>query len=270
MKTLWVLLGIAAALPALFWLGLQVKPVSLRPFPREGAVLGTIPLPPDLPPPVDRYYRAAYGDEIPMIESAVISGRAQLRIAGILFPSLFRFTHVAGHDYRHYIESTVFGLPLIRVNESYVDGRSRLELPFGVTEGEPKVAQAANLGLWAESIWLPSVFLTDRRVRWEADDENTARLIVPFDEQEEEFVVRFDPATGLIRTLESLRYKNETSAEKTLWVNEVLAWDDREGKLVPGEASVTWIDEGVAWAVFTVDEIIYNADVADYVREKGP
>jgi len=110
-----------------------------------------------------------------VIELAVITGPARLQVMGLTFPSRFRFTHVAGKDYRHYTELTLFGLPLLQVNEAYLNGASRLELPFGVTEGEPKIEQAANLGLWAESIGLPAVFLTDDRVRWQAVDAGTAR-----------------------------------------------------------------------------------------------
>ena len=87
----------------------------------------------------------------------MITGRAEMRIAGITFPARYRFIHDAGKGYRHYIEATFFGLPLMKVNEHFLDGNARLELPFGVTEGEPKVNQGANLALWAESMWLPRI-----------------------------------------------------------------------------------------------------------------
>ena len=111
----------------------------------------------------------------------MISGQGRLRVMGITFPARFRFTHIAGKNYRHYIETTFFGLPVMKVNEHYLDGRSRLELPFGVSEG-PKVDQGANLALWTEAVWMPAVWVTDPRVRWEAVDEYSAVLVVPFAE----------------------------------------------------------------------------------------
>jgi hypothetical protein len=133
-KILLTLVVVPGVLVLLGWLGLRVKPAPLPAFPQQSVDIETVPLPEDLPAPVERFYRQVYGENVPVIEAFVVTGRAKMRIMGITFPSRFRFTHIAGQDYRHYIETTMFGLPLMKVNEHYLDGKSRLELPFGVEE----------------------------------------------------------------------------------------------------------------------------------------
>lgn len=269
MKIAVILLCVLVGLVALLWLGLKIRPKSLPAFPQRGRAPETVPLPAGLPAPVDRFFREIYDDRVPVIESAVISGKATLRVNGIRFPGRFRFTHVAGRDYRHFIEATIFGLPVMTVNEHYLDGESRLALPFGVTENEPNVDQGANLGLWGESMWLPAILVTDPRVRWEPMDEDTALLTVPFGETEQRFVTRFDPDSGMLHIMESMRYREADSEKKILWLNEALEWKGVNGSIIPTVGAVTWFDEGTPWAVFTVEDVVYNVDVEEYIRATG-
>jgi hypothetical protein len=268
-QTITIVLASLLAFLLLGWIGLQIKPSSFPTFPQQPSALKTVPMPSGLPAPVERFYRQLYGDNVPVIESAVLAGHATMRVGGITFPGRFRFTHDAGKAYRHYIEATVFGLPLMKINEHFLNGKSRLQLPFGVSEGS-QVDQGANLALWAESIWLPSLLIIDERVRWQAIDKDTALLVVPFAGDEQSIIVRFDPESGMLHLMESMRYKDATSINKTLWLNEALGWVSLADHTLPAIGAVTWFGDGKPWAVFHVNEVIYNVDVQEYIQANGP
>ena len=242
---------------------------SFPPYQAPKSAPSTVPMPANLPKPVERFFTTLFGDRIPLIQSAIVTGRGTIRFKGITFPSRWRFVYDAGNSYRHFMEATVLGRPLLKVNEYYLDGHSRLELPFGVVENQPKVDMAANLGLWGESIWFPSIFLTDPRVRWESIDETSARLIVPFGNTTDNFTVKFDPQTSLLQQLEALRFRDATDTQKLGWRNEVLGWKQFNGIQLPGHASVRWLDQSSPWFMLSVEEVVYNVDVEKYIHAKG-
>ena len=268
MKIILTIVIVLAVLLLVGWLGLKVQPKPFSEFSDGDSQIETILLPSGLPGPVEQFYRQVYGDQIPVIKTAVVSGRASMRVNGITFPARFRFTHLAGQGYRHYIEATFFGLPIMKVNEHYLDGKGRMDLPFGIFDGA-QIDQAANLGLWAESMWFPALLVTDPRVSWEPVDEDTAILVVPFQDGKQRFVVRFEPETNLLHMMESMRFRDAEGGQKILWLNEALKWTDLEGYTLPTTGAATWFDEGTPWAVFNVETIIYNADVGEYIRATG-
>lgn len=269
MKPLLITAAVIAALLFTFWLGLQVQP---KPFARPALPQGetqTIPLPKGLPAPVERFYRTVYGEQIPVIESVVITGRGRMRPFGVWMPARFVIVHRSGYDYRHYFEVIFFGIPFLRINEGILDGKSFFESPMGTYYDDPNTNQAANLALWAEAGWFPAVWIIDPRAHWQAVDEHTAILFVPYQDGEESgsqesFVVRFNPQTGLVDLMEAMRYKAKGDTSKVLWLtNETQV----EGQ--PRVSYATWLDQGQPWASFSLEEIQFNLDVSEYIQARG-
>ncbi|MHB0876263.1 MAG: DUF6544 family protein [Anaerolineae bacterium] len=244
--------GAVAALATIGWAGLRVRPAPFPPVAPSQAPAATFPLPAGLPGPVERYYRMTYGERVPVITSGVVSGRGTMRIRGIPFPTRFRFMHEAARNFRSYFELTVFGVPVIAVDEHYRDGKFRQELPFGIEEGEPKNDHSADLRMWSEwALWFPTMLLRDPQVRWEPLDDAAAVLVVPSIGREEHLVVRFDEETGALMYAEAMKYKHPTDATKTLWANAV------------------WFGDR-PWASFDVEDVMYNVPVDTSLTAKGP
>jgi hypothetical protein len=252
------------------WAGLQIKPKPFPIHPERTPQLKTVPLPAGLPAPVDRFYRKVYGDQVPVIETVVIMGRAVIRpVMNILLPARFVFVHNAGQDYRHYFEATFFGFPFLKVNEGILDGKSFFESLVGTIHDDPNTNQGANLALWAEGIWFPSILVTDPRLRWVAVDDHTALLYVPFENTEENFVVRFNPQSGLIDMMEAMRFRNPGDQEKKLWIPRDIGGKNIPGSVLSAVGSAMWLEDGKPWAIFTVEDIVYNVDVKEYIRQRG-
>jgi Family of unknown function (DUF6544) len=270
MEAILIVLALFVILFVFLWLGLRVQPKPFTTPVLQQAETTEMSLQDGLPAPVERFYRIVYGEKIPVIESVVISGRGRIRPFGIWLPARFVFVHTAGRDYRHYIESTFFGQPFLKVNEGYVDEKSFFESPMGTYYDDPNTNQGANLALWAEGGWFPSLWVTDARARWEPVDEHTALLYVPYEDSQETFVVRFNPQSGLVDLMEAMRYREAGQGKrKILWITNPLS-----GKLISGTplsavGAATWLDQGKPWAIFNLEEVRYNLDVSEYILKRG-
>ncbi len=252
--------GGLAVVAGIGWAGLQVKPANL-PLPTDPAQdLGVITVPDDVPAPVRRYYQAALGDQVPRSESLVVYGRARANF-GLWMPLRYRLVHQPGYAFERYMEVTWFGFPVLKAIDRYVDGKG-MTGPMGKEAIGPEVDQGANMILWAEAPLMPSLWITDERLRWEAIDDTSARMIFPYEGAEDELIVHFDPETGLIRRMTALRYRDAESG-KIPWHVDFLAWQMVKGMQVPLRASILWEDQGKPWSYWDFEAYFWNVDVSE-------
>ena len=268
-----ILIGILvfiALLLGLGWLGLRVKAAR---FPAVSSVQSaeTVPLPADLPAPVLRYARLVVGEKVPKIKSAMVIGRARNTLNGLTMPTRFRFYYDVGRSSEyHDIQVTWFSRPVLRVAERFLDGQSIIQIPFvGRVENDPYTNAAANQGYWSEVLaWVPAVVFSDPRVRWEAIDDTTARMILPNATDEEAFTITFDAQTGLMSRLQTKRYGDAQPRAYQRWTTRVLQWAQKDGLYYPVLSNIQWNDDP-PWATWEVEQVVYNVDVSKRLAQFG-
>lgn len=259
------LLAVAAVLLTVVWAGFKVQPGPQEPYPERTRDLDTVTVPAVLPEPVYHYFNTAAGPEVPRTETAVAWGRAQLKLPdaerGMWVPVRWKAEYVPGQAFVREMDVTWFGMKVLRAEDIYVDGRGSV-IAAGRTLGAgPEVDQGANMTLWAEGIWFPSILLTDPRVRWEVVDSRTARLLFPFETEEDSMLCHFSPETGLLSEITALRYR-EPGGEREPWRIQFTEWREYQGIKVPSQLWVTWEEQGQPWAHFTVEGLEYNVDLS--------
>lgn len=251
-----IIVGIVAVLLIIIWLGFQIEPESFSPHP-------------EIPEPVKRYYEAAAGSVVPEVKSAVVWGKAKLRINGIWMPVRFKAYYIPGQAFLRYIEVTWFGKTVLKVSDSYMNGEGVLKIEGLLNKRETgeKIDQGQNLAMWGEAVFMPSVFFTDTSTRWEAVDDETVRLVIPSGKQNDSLDFKFDLKTGLISQIWAMRYKGQNE-EKTPWLIDITEWMTAHYVKIPSRFSVTWEDEGSPWSYWTVEDVEYNIEITEIVQEK--
>ena len=267
-----VVAGFLALLVGGGWLGLQVKPKPYSPHPEGTRELDAFELPSELPEPVRRHFRATSGERVPRVETAVVWGRGEFNLHGMLgFPMRFKSYHVAGREFRRDLELTWFGMPIFHGYDAYIDGTGSFEFNglFGllnVSDSGEKLEQSDNLVMWAEAPFTtPSALVLYPRIRWEPIDGTSARLVFPFLEQEEDSLrVEFDLETGLMTNTYGMRYRDQEET-KAPFRGEALDWATVHGIQVPHENVGTWEDWEEPYIILDLDGVEYNVDVSEKI-----
>jgi hypothetical protein len=269
-------------------LGFTIPPRPFRSHPAPSHLSEPLEFRPDLPEPVRLHFARTIGtlaagqvrpegfcdmpsdfppaaETAPLIESAVVWGKGRAFIRGVWLPHRFKAWYRPGESYYRRMEITWYQRPVVRAIDKYINGEGLFQMGDRV-ERDERIDQNQLLTLWAETVWMPSVFVHHPIIRWSPVDEHTARLEVPFGENYDSLLAHFDPETGCMTHLSANRFPQDTDTKEP-WRIDLMMWKSFHGMLIPCRVAVAWGESGSPWSYWNVDGIAYNVNVADQLGD---
>lgn len=255
---LLVLLGVG-------WIGLQIKPDSHA---YKGVPVydpGPVEVPSNLPDPVRQHFAAIFGPDVMQMKTAAVWGTMKMKVSGLWVWARFEAYYVSGERFVRNMTITWFKRPLLKGQDSYINGEGRLHM-MGTTTSREQMDQGQNLALWGEAVWMPAIYVTHAEALWEVIDPATARLIVPFGNEQDSLTFHFDLQTHRMTEIDALRFRG-TEEEKTPWLVRLFDWQTFHGAQIPTHVTVAWGDESSHWAELYIDGVAYNVDVVEEIEK---
>lgn len=211
-----------------------------------------------LPPPVQRFFRAALADGTPLVASVSLEHRGTFNLAAegpdrwIPFTSTQRvITRRPGFVWDARMAMAP-GLA-VRVHDAYVAGEGILHPAVlglvsltelrGVSPEPGGVAHGEFMRFVAEAAWYPTALLPSQGARWTAVDEHSAQVDLADGDVGVSLLLRFDPGTGLIDSVLAQARGRTVGSNVVMTPWEGRWWDYAEhaGMKVPMSGEVAWL-----------------------------
>ncbi len=233
-----------------------------------------------LPPPVQRFFRAALADGAPIVAALNLEHRGSFNLAAegpdrwIAFTSSQRVTTRRPGFVWNARMAMAPGLT-VRVHDAYVAGEGLLHpAVLGLvsltdlrgTSPEPGgVAHGEFMRFVAEAAWYPTALLPSQGARWTAVDEHSAQVALADGAVEVSLLLRFDPGTGLI---ESVRAE---ARGRTVGTGVVMTpWEGRWSDYAAQGAMKVPMSGEVAWLTPEGRRAYWRGTVTALAYEPGP
>jgi hypothetical protein len=205
-----------------------------------------------LPPPVQRFFRAALRDGQAIVAAASVTHTGSMNMSASAeqwkpFTSTQRvITQRPGFDWNARIMMFP-GVPAL-VHDAYVAGEGLLRVAlFGLVPvvnmaGTPEIARGELLRFFAEMAWYPTALLPSQGVRWEAVDDTSARATLTDGTLTVTLLFRFN-ANGLIDTVRAESRDRVVDGKNVSapWQGRFWNYAERGGMQVPLDGEVAWL-----------------------------
>lgn len=206
----------------------------------------------DLPPPVQRYFRAVLRDGAPRVAAAIVEheGRFNLAAAGerwVRFRSRQQVTVTRPGFVWDARMAIVPGLAVF-VHDAYMAGEGLLHAAlFGLVDlaslrDRDVTARGELMRYLAEAAWTPTALLPRPGLRWDAVDGDQARATLTDEGLAVSLTFRFR-ADGLIDSVHAEERGRTVGGRvvPTRWEGHWSDWREQDGMSVPFVGEVAWL-----------------------------
>ena len=252
-------------------LGFRVKAKITSPHIETGPAPAASALSLDLlPAPVQRYLKLLSPSAAP--ESLAAWGRGRMTVSRLPFlgtlwtPMSWTIYLQPGQGFVWRTRFYWYTRKVTSGGEEIRQGKSRFMLG-GRTVSSENLNHSETTMLWLYSLFFtPQCVAADRRVSWQAVDENNARLLAPYLENAAmEFDLTFDEASGQLLRVSTTRKANRDGTDLPFAV-EFSGQRSATGiNYLPVRLRALWENE--AYLELETVEVAYHADVSQAMQE---
>jgi hypothetical protein len=206
----------------------------------------------DLPAPVRRYFATALRQGQPIVTGVVLehAGTFNMSETGEQWRPFSSTQKVVTRRPGFVWDARIAMAPAVpvRAHDAYVAGRGILKasvlglIPVADMAGTPDMDRGELMRFFAEAAWYPTALLPSQGVRWEAQDESSARatLVDGAHALEMTFVFGEDGLIASVRAEARGRTSGDTIVQ-TPWEGRWADYERRDGMMVPTSGEVAWL-----------------------------
>jgi hypothetical protein len=264
-------IGAFVAYLIIFRIGFFFKPAEHKPELEPIDPPEMIALPDSLPAPVRHYLQMNFGDEVPLPSTAVAwglgkrIGRSFGRLGPLWMPSHWALYLVPGKEFVYRLTVTWFGRRMLQGGDELRQGYGRFIMNKDRLENA-NINKSEWIMLWMYTIMAaPTAILADPRNTWEAIDDESARLSVPYmDGSRWEFTLLFDSQTGQLTGVDTLRVTSRDGKE----IPYQIRMNDHKKLgpgVLPGYMKAAWENE--FYIMNNLIGVRYNVNIDEAMEE---
>lgn len=205
-----------------------------------------------LPAPVARYFRAVLKEGQPLVAAVSLeqTGTFDMGKRSAAWKPFTAIQRVVTRRPGFVWDARVAMMPAlaVHVHDAYVAGEGILHaavlglVAVADLRGTGEVAQGELMRFLAESAWYPTALLPSQGVRWDAEDESSARATLADGQLELTLLCGFS-ADGLLETVRA-EARGRTvggAVVPTPWQCRIWNYAERDGMRVPLDGEAAWL-----------------------------